>query len=1007
MGFDVKSKTDYARTLLAAHEQLETARDITGEQVPQPKGKRETLDARGAQVKKVALAAGFDAPELKELSQKLHLDTMAVSDPVLAAAYQELFGAQAGASQDGADATPQAQKTGAIRAYLALAGESLAEEELAPLREMDEVLSPEQRELVYAARQRDFDLLGQQGMTTGQKVSALGQFLVPHIPTLALAGVGQAGLLAGPLLTLSLIATSAAGATAGNYMQAEMRRSKNLSYGVNRLSDGGVDNELLRLYRRVAEPPPAEAKALRGRLEADVTLFETLLKLHGRARAASGGEPSAVEQTTLAAFRRYGDALRTASIAFDQGGPAAALAKLEGERAAFLAAVPEGVLDQLKAGVQPSTLMTEPEARAARNALCTMIVTAGLRATCPPLVQHIQRLEAAVDAPAHLETQDARRLTAAEVEGLKVLVGEAPSPLEVLALSRLAHSGALDLTVLWPGFQVSFTGPSGEFDVGSASAALAAVAQAETSLWGKMASKVNPKIVGTIASLLAVTGILTLTDHGFFPWGLGVMMYAQFAGTNAAEKLKQEALTEQVTRHFDGAHGKAVGSEYEVLLQRYAGNEWKAPGPNESQSQRLRREASVIRMLVENAAGATLSLPGELAQKRLQGEQPIYGALLGFAQRLEAAALEEDPARQESLAKAVAALRSPAVLKAAVKDVMVKSTTNDVVTAPIARYVVAKQQLLAQIMGLVQAAGDEPVTVANRGLYHAANAAQNLRREIFVTESDGLLAKLANKVRAKKPQATPTDALDELIAKIVDKPFEKVDETALRMVAARAPELAAGLEQLLRDRWPIDEKHAVAVAGQFLALLKTRIAPVAAVPWPAEPSVAKGEARPVWRGSSLDMPGGLPAALQGALVVQAGAAGGDGSPQRPFGSLAEAFAAAPAGAVIVLGPGEYEPMKDMRADVQLVGVQPGFRVEAGIEGAKGSRLSLVVDAQGMVDPATVELDWGEAVAKGVAQAVLGGKKPKLELEGRTDAGDYVFAGAGRRITVTPDGFVEA
>lgn len=174
-----------------------------------------------------------------------------------------------------------------------------------------------------------------------------------------------------------------------------------------------------------------------------------------------------------------------------------------------------------------------------------------------------------------------------------------------------------------------------------------------------------------------------------------------------------------------------------------------------------------------------------------------------------------------------------------------------------------------------------------------------------------------------------------------------------------------------------------------------------ALPYPGPaPALECGTSEAHWYGEAACAParpcaGTWPPAPAGALAlyVQAGAVGGDGTPDAPLGELAEALARAAPGGAVLLAAGRYPAPARLRAAVSLLGacpeavqltLPPGVAA-LGLE-ADGLRLAglalppLLVSSSVSVDASIVTA--GEATGVTVeAQGILHARRLLLEAGG--------------------------
>lgn len=130
----------------------------------------------------------------------------------------------------------------------------------------------------------------------------------------------------------------------------------------------------------------------------------------------------------------------------------------------------------------------------------------------------------------------------------------------------------------------------------------------------------------------------------------------------------------------------------------------------------------------------------------------------------------------------------------------------------------------------------------------------------------------------------------------------------------------------------------------------------------------------------------------GVLYVRPGAAGGDGTRAAPFGTVAEAAAAAPPGAVIALAAGRFEEQVDLPSGVELRGRCARDTViapRAGIAVASpagGALRDLTIESS----DAAVAVSSGTLRGSGLRVAHAGSTAIDVSGDGRIELGDAVI-----------------
>ncbi len=138
------------------------------------------------------------------------------------------------------------------------------------------------------------------------------------------------------------------------------------------------------------------------------------------------------------------------------------------------------------------------------------------------------------------------------------------------------------------------------------------------------------------------------------------------------------------------------------------------------------------------------------------------------------------------------------------------------------------------------------------------------------------------------------------------------------------------------------------------------------------------------------------------LYVRAGAAGGDGSPALPFGSIQQAIGAGGDGAVIAIGKGRFAESLSIDRDVSLIGACAETIVASTIEVSARVSLGSLSVTPGPTR-AAVRIDEGGVVA--VADVVVSTAAVGFDVRGRLEGGPLVVS-AARGIEVTGESVLD-
>jgi hypothetical protein len=832
MGYIKRPGEGIGSSILKTTDQLKSFASLSAETPElEKKTKKEYREKSEPLRANMATADAVKSKDAEPLQDQLHLNMLALQDPIQAAMAERVLREHAESLELIAQGKPPitSLEDKEVRTLYALARDQLSREEAHMLRLIEPLMTPQQREGYFGVRQSDY--VKERSAPSTRETAKIGAEVVsPLLLPTGMLTLGKAAGLSGHPLTIAIAVSATVGMMGVEYMQKNVTATRGANfYGVNVLEDPSLGNDLLRMKNLAEETAklPPEKRNVEG-LERDLAVFDQLLEMR---KDALGDKDDA---RVVAMFSSHASALRSAIASAGNGKIPADFAKSE---ASFLAATSTVDLSALSANLKPTGQISEEDFRKGMNAVVDGLSRQLLQTTNPALERTLARLDAQYKIGEQLEDGvKSPRLPENEIAALRAIVSSNANFSETLGIAPLVIAGAVELKDIWPNATIQIS----ETETLDARVLLKDIEKAR---FGKEGDQLQmlAKFVdyGSTGLSIASMSAVLLLGGGLF--SIPASVIPRLLGVLGANKLKQKGLELEALQNVDLAKGRPMVNEYELVLDRMREPAALLEGDAAAIKKRFGEEVALMQSLFQSMEHdlSFLDDAGRESFMKLRG--PIYGSLVEMGTKLHELANSDAEVSQlrAGFTEAWSKLFSPDVLRTVNASLVRESAFADVETDTFTRYSTAKLQMLERAVTIVSSRtesfaevvqGWEKHGVHNTEIFRQAQELRDLRQQVEAQRGKGALNYVKKKLGMYK--GAEIDAVDRFAMSIIEERFKAASLPAIIEIAKDPQKIAASVQKELETRWPINEDRSKEIAGELLAVVLERT--MAAVgPWSA------------------------------------------------------------------------------------------------------------------------------------------------------------------------------
>lgn len=833
MGYIKRPGEGIGSSILKTTDDLKRFASLTAETPElEKKTKKEYREKAEPLAANMVTADAVKSKDAEPLQDQLHLNMLALQDPIQAAMAERLLKEHAESLELIAQGKPpiSSLEDKEVRTLYALARDQLSREEAHMLRLIEPLMTPQQRLGYFDVRHSDY-VQERRAPSFGETAKIGAEVVSPLLLPTGVLTLGKTLGATGHPLTIAIAVSATVGMMGVEYMQKHAANSRSSSlYGVNVLEDPSLGNDLLRL-KNVAEETsklPAEKRDV-SRLERDLAVFESLLAMRGEALGAKE------DPRVSSMFQGHANALRQA-IAGAQGGKIPAdFAKAE---ASFLAQTTTIDLTAHSANLKPSGQISEEDFRKGMNAVVDGLGRQLLQTTNPALERSIARLDAQYKIGEQLDQkQKSPRLPEHEIAALRAIAGSNPNFPETLGLAPLVIAGAIELKDIWPSGTIQIS----ETETLDAKVLLKDIEQAR---FGKEGDQLQmlAKFVDYGSTALSIAAMSTVLLLGGGLFSIPASVIPRLLGVMGASKMKQKGLELEALQNIDLAKGRPMVNEYELVLDRFRSPGAMLAGDAPAMKKRFGEEVALMQSLFQSMEFDLqfLDQAGRESFMKLRG--PIYQSLVEMGTKLHELANSDKNAQElrAGFTEAWGKLFEPANLRAVSASLVRESSYADIETDAFTRYSTAKLQMLERAVNIVSSRtesfaevvqGWEKNGVHNTEIFRDAQELRNLRQQVEAQRGKGAMNYIKKKLGMYK--GPEIDAVDRFAMGIIEERFKAASLPAIIEIAKDPQKIATSVQKELETRWPINEDRSKEIAGELLDVIMQRTMATVG-PWNAD-----------------------------------------------------------------------------------------------------------------------------------------------------------------------------